>query len=148
MKKAWWRRDADALVAADVTAATAGAAAGGAAGGAVAELVEAVSAGGAGIAGKAVTVALVAGFPSSRTATGAAAREVWLPIKAVVATGGGRGALAADVGGGLSSLALVSSVRSRSRRRLLLEGATQNFVHESFPVPRRDGTYQTPTGRE
>jgi hypothetical protein len=40
MKRAWWRRDASALVAAVVTAATAG----GAAGGAVAELVEAVSA--------------------------------------------------------------------------------------------------------
>jgi hypothetical protein len=62
MKKAWWRRDAGALVAAVVPAATAGAAAGGAAGGAVAELVEAVSAGGA---GKTVTVALVAGLPSS-----------------------------------------------------------------------------------
>ncbi len=62
-------KDAGALVAAIVTAATAGAAAGGA----VAELVEAVPAWGAGITGKAVTVALEAGFPSSRTATGAAA---------------------------------------------------------------------------
>ncbi len=58
MKRAWWRRDAGALVAAVVPAATAR----GTAGGAVAELVEAVSAGGA---RKAVTVALVAGLPSS-----------------------------------------------------------------------------------
>ncbi len=38
-------------------------------------------------------------------------------------------------GGGLSSLALVSSVRSRSRRRLLLKCTTQNFVHESEGHP-------------
>ncbi len=52
-----------------------------------------------------------------------------------MATGGGRRALAADVGSGLSSLALVTSVRSRSLRRLLLEGATQNLVHEGEGHP-------------
>ncbi len=52
-----------------------------------------------------------------------------------MATGGGRGALATGVGSGLSSLALVTSIRGRSRRRLLLKGATQNFVHEGEGHP-------------
>ncbi len=90
---------------------------------------------------------MVAGFATSCTA----ASEVGLPVKAVVATGG---ALAAGEGSGLSSLALVASVRGRSRRRLLLESASQDLVHEgdghpgvgsTVPVNGGNGTYTLST---
>ncbi len=128
-----------ALVAAVVSTSAAGAGDGGAAGGAagravaeLAELAEAVSAGGA---GKAVPVAVVAGFATLCTATVAAVGEVGLPVKAVVVTGGVERALAAREGSGFSSLALVASVGGRSRRRLLLESASQNLVHKGEGHP-------------
>jgi hypothetical protein len=69
----WCRRGTGVLITALIAAAADRATAGSAAGGAIAKLVEAVTAGGA---GRAVPVAMVAGFATSCTATVSAASEV------------------------------------------------------------------------
>jgi hypothetical protein len=82
-----------------------------------------------------VPVAMVAGFATSCTATVSAASEVRLPVEAVVAVGGGEGALAAGERCGLSPLSLVTSVRDPSQRQRLLNGASQDLFHEGEGHP-------------